>query len=63
MKETGSMEGPFDVELGFLNNKLWLFQVRPFVENKSAAGTAYLNSVSPETDESRVISLTEKLTK
>lgn len=63
MEETGSMEGPFDVELGFLQNKLWLFQVRPFVENKNAAGTAYLNSISPATDETRIILLSEKLTK
>ena len=26
MEETGSMDGPYDVELGFLHNKLWLFQ-------------------------------------
>ena len=61
MKETNGMQGPFDVELGFLNNKLWLFQVRPFVENKNAAGAAYLESISPKIDVKKVISLTEKL--
>ncbi len=35
-------EGPFDVELGFWNQSLWLFQVRPFVENKKARSSAYL---------------------
>ncbi|WP_372752837.1 PEP/pyruvate-binding domain-containing protein [Labilibaculum sp.] len=40
--------GPWDVELGFKNNKLWLFQVRPFVENKQALSSAYLQSISPE---------------
>lgn len=61
MKETNSMQGPFDVEFGFLNNQLWLFQVRPFVENKNAAGSVYLESISPKIDETKVISLSEKL--
>lgn len=61
MKESNSMQGPFDVEFGFLNNRLWLFQVRPFVENKNAAGSVYLESISPKFDETKVISLSEKL--
>jgi hypothetical protein len=61
MEETGSMQGPFDVELGFQDNKLWLFQVRPFVENRNAAGAAYLESISPKQDETKVISFSEKL--
>lgn len=61
MEETQSMEGPFDVELGFLQNKLWLFQVRPFVENKNAAGADYLESISVKPDERKMISLSEKL--
>jgi phosphoenolpyruvate synthase/pyruvate phosphate dikinase len=40
-------DGPFDIELGFQNNKLWLFQVRPFVENKKAVSSAYLQSITP----------------
>jgi hypothetical protein len=40
--------GPFDVELGFRDNELWLFQVRPFVENKNAAASKYLNSLNPD---------------
>ena len=27
---------------------MWLFQIRPFVENKNAKGAAYLESVTPE---------------
>ena len=61
MSETKSMQGPFDVEFGFLNNKLWLFQVRPFVENKNASGTAYLESITPKIDPSIRFSLFEKL--
>lgn len=61
MNETGSMNGPFDVELGFLDDKLWLFQVRPFVENRNAAGAAYLESISPKPDESKNIPISAKL--
>ncbi|MCB0557801.1 MAG: phosphoenolpyruvate synthase [Lewinellaceae bacterium] len=49
--------GPFDVELGFKDNKIWLFQVRPFVENKRAASSAYLESITPEIPENKMISL------
>ncbi|MEZ4982427.1 MAG: PEP/pyruvate-binding domain-containing protein [Saprospiraceae bacterium] len=45
--EVGEAQGPFDMELGFLNDKLWLFQIRPFVENKSAQGSKYLESITP----------------
>ncbi|MFT5143338.1 MAG: hypothetical protein ACI80V_001540 [Rhodothermales bacterium] len=34
--------GPWDVELGFLDGQIWLFQVRPFVENRAAGSTTYL---------------------
>lgn len=34
-----------DVEFGFLNGKLWLFQIRPFVENDTAKANAYLRSL------------------
>ena len=40
-------DGPFDIELGFQDDKLWLFQVRPFVENKKAVSSAYLESITP----------------
>jgi hypothetical protein len=39
--------GPWDIELGFANDKMWLFQIRPFVENKRAQSSDYLESISP----------------
>jgi len=38
-------KGPYDVELGFVGEKLWLFQVRPFVENRWARTSAYLRGL------------------
>ncbi len=35
-----------DIELGFKDGHLWLFQVRPFVENKNALGSLYLQSIN-----------------
>lgn len=51
-------EGPFDIELGFLNNQMWLFQVRPFVENKKAVASTYLESITPVIPETKMIDLT-----
>lgn len=41
-------EGPFDIELGFINDRIWLFQIRPFAENKNAKGSDYLKSITPK---------------
>ncbi len=41
-------QGPFDVELGFKDGNIWLFQVRPFVENKNALKSNYLESITPK---------------
>ncbi len=49
--------GPFDVELGIKENKTWLFQIRPFVENKNALSSAYLESISPRIDRQKVVKL------
>ena len=49
--------GPFDIELGFKNNQLWLFQVRPFVENRNAAGALYLESLDVPIPEGLYIDL------
>lgn len=38
---TGQLQAA-DVEFGFKDGKLWLFQIRPFVENDTASGNAYL---------------------
>lgn len=53
--------GAYDVELGFQNNKLWLFQIRPFVENKKALGSGYLESITPKIDATKEISLSKNL--
>ena len=55
--------GPFDVELGFLDGAIWLFQVRPFVENKDARSTKYLHAMDPELPRNVRISLSEKIAK
>ena len=61
-KETHSdYRGAYDVELGFQNNKLWLFQIRPFVENKKALSSDYLQSITPLIDNNKQILLSEKL--
>ncbi|WP_373072902.1 PEP/pyruvate-binding domain-containing protein [Zeaxanthinibacter enoshimensis] len=54
-------KGAYDVELGFKNNKLWLFQIRPFVENTNARTSEYLNSISPKKPANLTISLDTKI--
>ncbi|MGB3589207.1 MAG: hypothetical protein WBA23_21855, partial [Tunicatimonas sp.] len=54
-------EGPYDVEFGFLNNKLWLFQVRPFVENNRAVQSTYLESITPQMPKNKQVSLNTKI--
>ncbi|MCU0644191.1 MAG: PEP/pyruvate-binding domain-containing protein [bacterium] len=54
-------EGPFDIELGILDNAIWLFQVRPYVENKRAKSSAYLLSLDPEVDKDMDIPLNEPI--
>lgn len=54
-------EGAYDVELGFEDDKLWLFQIRPFVENKKAVSSGYLESITPKIDTDKEISLSTKL--
>ncbi|OAV45709.1 PEP/pyruvate-binding domain-containing protein [Lewinella sp. 4G2] len=44
--ETGAI--PWDVELGFQNDKIYLFQIRPFVENQRAQSSDYLEKISPQ---------------
>ncbi|RAJ16361.1 PEP/pyruvate-binding domain-containing protein [Olleya aquimaris] len=51
----------YDVEFGFKDDKLWLFQIRPFVENKQAKSSEYLASISTKTDTNQLISLNTKL--
>ena len=51
----------YDVEFGFKDDKLWLFQIRPFVENKQAKSSEYLSSISPKTPTDTTVPLSEKL--
>lgn len=53
--------GPFDIELGFTGDKLWLFQVRPFVENKNAKGSAYLESITSRIPPNATVRLDKKV--
>jgi hypothetical protein len=52
-----STNGPFDMELGFKDDKIWLFQVRPFVENKAAAASDYLARITPDFDGQQIVRL------
>jgi hypothetical protein len=56
-------QGPFDIELGIKDDKIWLFQVRPFVENKNASGHLYLESLNPVFDHKKFIDITLPYTK
>ncbi len=42
-----------DVEFGFLNDRLGLFQIRPFVENDAAQGNSVLQSLDAPLNDSR----------
>lgn len=48
-------KGPWDIELGFKQDKMWLFQVRPFVENKNALANDYLKRITPQINESKMV--------
>jgi hypothetical protein len=50
-------DGPWDIELGFKDDKIWLFQIRPFVENKRATSSVYLESISPKVEDGKMVSL------
>jgi len=61
-QETGNeYKGAWDIELGFENDSLWLFQIRPFVENKNAKSSEYLASITPKIDLTTTVSLSEKI--
>ncbi len=55
--ENVESKGPWDIELGFKEDKIWLFQVRPFVENKNALANDYLRSITPVMPDSKLIPL------
>jgi hypothetical protein len=49
------------MEMGFRNDKLWLFQISPFVENKKAKNSEYLKSIAPKINYNKKISLSDKI--
>ena len=51
----------FDVEFGFKDDKLWLFQIRPFVENKQAMTSDYLVAISSDVNLDEKVPLSIKL--
>lgn len=51
----------FDVEFGFKDDKLWLFQIRPFVENSRAKSSEYLSSISPKIKTHKKVKFTEAI--
>lgn len=51
----------YDVEFGFKDDELWLFQIRPFVENKQAKSSEYLTSIAPQTPENLKIKLSTRI--
>lgn len=61
MSEGTHMGGPYDIELGFKDGHIWLFQMRPFVENRNAQASGYLQSINPDFDKDRIIALSRKL--
>jgi hypothetical protein len=55
-------DGPFDVELGFADGKVWLFQLRPFVENKGARSSAYLQNLDPDLPADAKVAMNDPIT-
>ena len=51
MDEVSRKDDVYDIELGILGEKLWLFQVRPFVENDESTAANYLSKIDPELSE------------
>ncbi|MBN1996138.1 phosphoenolpyruvate synthase [candidate division KSB1 bacterium] len=55
-----TLKGPLDVELGFLGGDIFLFQVRPYVQNKNARSNTYLQSLDKPVPD-KIISLNKKI--
>lgn len=54
-------DGPFDIEMGFETDRIRLFQVRPFVENRRAGRTSYLLNMDRQHTDPQTLSLKRKL--
>ena len=50
-------EGPYDVELGFRDGHLWVFQVRPFVEATQARSQAYFRRLDARAEPQDTVDL------
>ncbi|MGB5982552.1 MAG: PEP/pyruvate-binding domain-containing protein [Nonlabens sp.] len=59
----GSYTGAWDIELGFKDDQLYLFQIRPFVENTQAVNSEYLNSIDSGVDLGTVLLLNKNIEK
>ncbi|MGB3606173.1 PEP/pyruvate-binding domain-containing protein [Psychroserpens sp.] len=57
---TDSGKQAYDVEFGFKDDQLWLFQIRPFVENKQAKSSEYLASITSQSDDNQMVALKTK---
>lgn len=58
---TGELAGALDVELGVKDGRIFLFQVRPYVENKQARSSLYLRKLDPQVQKGMNVSLSETL--
>ena len=54
-------DGPYDVELGFRDGHLWLFQVRPFVEAAQARTQTYFRRLDAQSDPQATVNLAAPL--
>jgi hypothetical protein len=46
--DAGGNPAPADIEFGFINGKLQLFQIRPFLESIQARSNEYLNKLDKD---------------
>jgi len=53
MDELHGEPGVYDIELGIKGDHIWLFQVRPFVENRDALASTYLSSLDPDLNQQK----------
>ena len=48
---------PADIEFGFLDGRLQLFQIRPFLESRRARGNSYLNALDANLQDLNLVSV------
>jgi hypothetical protein len=57
LRDSEGRSVPADIEFGFYNNKLALFQIRPFLESSQARQNLYLNRLDQSLKEKHLITL------